>query len=215
MGKKKQQVVSGKASYRSRIKQFIPDCSTDDLKAHPNNWRLHPEAQKSLLTGMLGRIGKIDAIIAYESEKYGGLVIIDGHQRQDMDGTYPVIVLDVSDSEASEILMTYNPLAELATQDTEAYRNLLATVDAAELEASRELAMLAQSVLGEEVVASGSSDDTTLKRVDVKAPPQMIWVVVGVPVNDFGSVNAIVEQLQIVPNVIVEMTPSDWKPPGK
>lgn len=215
MGKKKsnQATVPGQAVFRSRVKRFIPDCATADLKQHPNNWRLHPETQKTLLSGLLDRFGKIDAILAYESEKHGGLVIIDGHQRQEMDGTYPVIVLDVTDEEAAEILLTYNPLAELATHDTEAYRNLLATVNAEELEASRELAMLAQSVLGEQVAADNT--DVALKRVEVKAPPQMIWVVVGVPVNDFGSVNAIVEQLQIIPNVIVEMTPSDWKPEAK
>lgn len=216
MAKKKksgsQPVVSGQAVFRSRVKQFIADCPTADLKQHPNNWRLHPETQKSLLSGLLDRFGKIDAILAYESQKFGGLVIIDGHQRQEMDGTYPVMVLDVTDEEAAEILLTYNPLAELATQDTEAYRNLLATVDAAELEASRELSLLAQSVLGEEVVPSETPENATLKRVEVKAPPQMIWVVVGVPVNEFGAVNSIVEQLHIVPNVIVEMTPSDWKP---
>ena len=211
MGKKRQKPGSGQASFRSRVKQFIQDCPTADLKPHPNNWRLHPEAQKSLLSGMLDRIGKIDAILAYESEKYGGLVIIDGHQRQEMDETFPVIVLDVSDEEAAEILMSYNPLAELATHDTDAYRSLLEMVDVAGEEASRELALLAQSVLGEQVSAA-QSDDVTLKRVEVRSPPKMIWVVCGVPVNEFGAVNNIVEQLRIIPNVIVEMTPSDWNP---
>ena len=215
MGKKKQAVVSGQTMYRTRIKEFIRECPTDTLKEHPQNWRLHPEMQKTILDGMLSRIGKIDAIIAYESEKYGGLVIIDGHLRHSSDATYPVMVLDVNDSEASEILMTYNPLADMAGTDQELYRNIVATIDAEELQANRELALIAKSVLGEEVVASSDSDSATLKRVDVKAPPQMIWVVVGVPVNEFGSVNAIVEQLQIVPNVLVEMTPSDWKPPLK
>jgi hypothetical protein len=215
MAKKKRKAAADEqVSFRSRIKNFIPAYSTKDLKPHPNNWRLHPETQKDLLSGLLDRFGKIDAILAYESERYGGIVVIDGHQRQEMDAEYPVILLDVTDDEASEILMTYNPLAELATQDTEAYRNLLASVNADELQASRELAAIAQSVLGEQVVPDEETP-VTLKRVEVKAPPQMIWVVVGIPINEFGSVNNIVEQLQIIPNVLVEMTPSDWKPPGK
>jgi hypothetical protein len=208
MGKKKQHADQ---SYRSRIKEFKPECPTALLKPHPQNWRLHPEQQKDLLRGMLGSIGKIDAILAYESEKHGGLIIIDGHQRQELDATYPVIVLDVNDDEATKILMTYNPIADLATQDHEAYRGLLATIEAEDLRQSKELAMIAQSVLGEQVT-SAKAEDVVLKRIDVKAPPERIWVVVGVPVNEFGVINSIVEQLQSVPNVIVEMTPSDWMP---
>ena len=215
MGKKKRKAADDEqVSFRSRIKEFIPSFPTKDLKPHPNNWRLHPEAQKDLLGGLLDRFGKIDAILAYDSEKFGGRVVIDGHQRQEMDAEYPVILLDVTDDEAAEILMTYNPLSELATQDTDAYRELLATVNAAELEASRELSAIAQAVLGEQVTPDESAN-VTLKRVEVKAPPQMIWVVVGIPINEFGSVNRIVEQLQMVPNVLVEMTPSDWKPSEK
>jgi hypothetical protein len=215
MAKKKRKAAGDEhVSFRSRIKEFIPSFPTKDLKPHPNNWRLHPEAQKDLLGGLLDRFGKIDAILAYDSEKFGGRIVIDGHQRQEMDAEYPVILLDVTDDEAAEILMTYNPLSELATQDTDAYRELLATIDANELEASRELAAIAQAVLGEQV-APDESANVTLKRVEVKAPPQMIWVVVGIPINEFGSVNNIVEQLQMVPNVLVEMTPSDWKPPEK
>jgi hypothetical protein len=215
MAKKKRKAAGDDlVSFRSRIKEFIPSFPTKDLKPHPNNWRLHPEAQKDLLGGLLDRFGKIDAILAYDSEKFGGRVVIDGHQRQEMDAEYPVILLDVTDDEAAEILMTYNPLSELATQDTDAYRELLATVNAAELEASRELSAIAQSVLGEQVTPDESAN-VTLKRVEVKAPPQMIWVVVGIPINEFGSVNNIVEQLQMVPNVLVEMTPSDWKPSEK
>jgi len=208
MGKKK---TASDQSYRSRIREFLPDCPTALLKAHPNNWRLHPEQQKDLLRGMLSSIGKIDAILAYQSEKHGGLIIIDGHQRQELDQTYPVIVLDVNDDEATKILMTYNPIADLATQDHELYRDLLASLDADDLKQSRELAMIAQSVLGEQV-SSDKPEDVVLKRVDVKAPPERIWVVVGVPLNEYGAVNSIVEQLQLVPNVIVEMTPSDWTP---
>ena len=215
MGKKKRKAADDEqVSFRSRIKEFIPSFPTKDLKPHPNNWRLHPETQKDLLGGLLDRFGKIDAILAYDSDKFGGRVVIDGHQRQEMDAEYPVILLDVTDDEAAEILMTYNPLSELATQDTDAYRELLATVNAAELEASRELSAIAQAVLGEQVTPDESAN-VTLKRVEVKAPPQMIWVVVGIPINEFGSVNNIVEQLQMVPNVLVEMTPSDWKPSEK
>ena len=75
MAKKQAKSNIGQQKYRSRVVEFIPNCPTADLIEHPDNWRLHPEQQKQMLAGLLDRHGKIDAIIAYKSEKYGGLVI--------------------------------------------------------------------------------------------------------------------------------------------
>ena len=203
----------GQPKYRSRIKEFIPAFPTAQLIEHPENWRLHPEQQKQMLAGLLDRYGKIDAIIAYQSEKYGGLVIIDGHQRHDMDAEYPVIVLDVTDAEASEILMTYNPLAEMSVTDKDSYRELLSAIDSEAMENTKAIALLAEYVLGESIIVSQEPEDAVLKRVDVKAPPKMAWTVIGVPIVDFGSVNAVLEQLGIIDGVIIETTSSDWMPP--
>lgn len=202
----------GQPKYRSRIKEFIPSFPTAQLIEHPENWRLHPEQQKQMLAGLLDRYGKIDAIIAYQSEKYGGLVIIDGHQRHDMDAEYPVIVLDVTDSEASEILMTYNPIAEMSVTDKESYRQLMAALDESALKESEALAALAGYVLDESISVSSDPKDTVIKKVEVKPPAKYVWAVVGIPVADFGSVNGILEQLHIVDGVIIETTASDWKP---
>lgn len=202
-----------KQKYRSRVVEFIPDFPTVDLIEHPDNWRLHPEQQKKMLEGLLQRHGKIDAIIAYRSEKYGGLVIIDGHQRHGMDETYPVLVIDVTDAEAAEILLTYNPLGEMSTTDTDSYRELLAAIDANAIEETIAIGLLAEQVLGESIIVSQEQDDATLKRVDVRAPARMAWTVIGIPIVDFGSVNAILEQLNIIDGVIIETTSSDWMPP--
>jgi hypothetical protein len=209
--KKKADPLANK--YRSRIVEFLPAFPTADLIEHPDNWRLHPEQQKQMLAGLLDRYGKIDAIIAYRSEKYGGLVIIDGHQRHGMDAMYPVLVIDVTDQEASEILMTYNPLAEMSTTDKESYRQLMSSIDDNALRESKSLAKLAEYVMGESVIVSETTEDAVLKRVDVKSPPRYVWAVIGVPVADFGSVNSIIEQLGIIEGVIIETTASDWKPP--
>ncbi len=208
--KKKADTLANK--YRSRIVEFLPAFPTADLIEHPENWRLHPEQQKQMLAGLLDRYGKIDAIIAYRSEKYGGLVIIDGHQRHGMDDVYPVLVIDVTDQEASEILLTYNPLAEMSETDKDSYRDLLATIDTQVIEDTKALAFLAEAVLGESVRSDEASDDALLKKVDVRSPPKMAWTVVGIPITEFGSVSMILEQLKIIDNVIIETTSSDWKP---
>jgi len=198
--------------FRSRIKEFIPSCPTEKLIQHPDNWRLHPEQQKQVLGSLLDRHGKVDAILAYESAKYGGLVIIDGHQRQEMDDAYPVLILDVDDAEAAEILMTYNPLAAMSDTDTDSYRRLLAAIEQDEADNAAALSILAESVLGESIIVSQEQEDVTLKRVEVRAPPKMAWIVIGCPLVEFGGATAILDQLQIIEGVIVESTTSDWTP---
>lgn len=201
--------------YKSRIKQFHESLSTDLLIDHPDNWRIHPEHQRAMLGSLLDRHGKIDAIIAYRSERYGGLVIIDGHQRRGADAEYPVIELDVTDEEAAEILLTYNPLSELATTDKDAYRDLMAAIDSQATKDTAAIARLAESVLGESLVSDDEKVEkkiTGLRAMNLKAHPKMIWTVIGVPVSGFGAINTVLEQCKMVDGVMIETVASDWMP---
>jgi hypothetical protein len=57
-------------------------------------------------------------------------MLIDGHLRAETtpDSEVPVLVLDVTEAEADKILLTLDPLAGLATADSEAVKALLAGV---------------------------------------------------------------------------------------
>jgi len=100
-----------------------------DLVPHPRNWRTHPEAQRQALCGVLAEIGYADALLARELPD-GRLQLIDGHLRAEStpDTLVPVLVLDVTDSEAEQLLLTLDPLAGLATTDTVVLDELLAQV---------------------------------------------------------------------------------------
>jgi hypothetical protein len=110
-----------------------------DLVPHELNPRLHSPAQREALEALLGEIGFARSVLAYELPD-GRLKLIDGHLRQDTldpDERITVEVLDVSDDEARKLLLSIDPLAQLADYDTHALDALRQTVasDNAVLEA--------------------------------------------------------------------------------
>ena len=110
---------------RDRVKELrrVP---ASELLANPKNWRIHPEAQRAALRGVLEEIGFADAMIARETPN--GLVLIDGHLRRDVmgDQEVPVLVVDVTAQEAEKMLLTFDPLSMMAHADTDQLVSLLA-----------------------------------------------------------------------------------------
>ncbi len=111
-----------------------------DLVPHESNPRLHSEAQRRILRELLGEIGFARSVLAYELPD-GRLKLIDGHLRKeeiDPAEEIDVEVLDVSDDEARRLLLSLDPLAQLAEYDAKALAELRAVVEA-ESEAVRDL----------------------------------------------------------------------------
>src|SRR5712664_3303913 len=100
-----------------------------DLLANPKNWRIHPKAQTAALRGLLGEVGYADALLARELPD-GRLQLIDGHLRAETtpNAIVPVLVLNVTESEADKILLTLDPIFFNETADTERIGRLLETV---------------------------------------------------------------------------------------
>ena len=131
--------------YRNRIKT-LEYIDSRELTAHPGNWREHPTAQAVALKGALKEVGIAGALLAYRSERQGGaLVVIDGHLRKDAaPQNWPVLILDVDDSEADYLLATHDPLAAMATADAGALDALLSSVQSGEEGVQAMLAELAE-----------------------------------------------------------------------
>jgi DNA modification methylase len=113
--------------YRDRIKE-LKRVRASDLIPSPHNWRRHPQQQEDALRAVLTEVGYADAVLVREVGD--GLEIIDGHLRSSLEGNQeiPVLVLDVSEEEAKQLLLTLDPLAAMAQTDVDALTSLLADV---------------------------------------------------------------------------------------
>jgi hypothetical protein len=81
----------------------------------------------------------------------------------------------------------------------------------ADLDEAQFAAVLAQEVEGKldlelAGVLQEQPVEPELKPVEVKAPPKMAWVLIGIPLVRFSEINADIERMAGLPEVIVEST---------
>ena len=111
---------------RNRIQRHIR-VRAGDLVPHELNPRLHSDAQRQALADLYRHVGFARSLLAYPLPD-GRLKLIDGHLRQalDPDMVVDVEVLDVNDAEARTLLLSLDPLAQLADYDRDALDRLRA-----------------------------------------------------------------------------------------
>jgi len=110
---------------RDRVKEFRR-VKASELGSNPKNWRKHTGKQRGVMKTLLSEIGFAGAVLARESDT--GLVLIDGHLRQEMvdiDFEIPLLILDVTEKEADGILATYDPVSAMAGADSSSLEELL------------------------------------------------------------------------------------------
>ena len=110
---------------KNRIKRHVR-IKASELVPHELNPRLHPEEQRQALQALYDEIGFARSLLAYELPD-GRLKLIDGHLRQDMtpDMEVDVEVLDVDDAEARALLLSIDPIVQMAEVDNRAMDELL------------------------------------------------------------------------------------------
>ncbi|MBI1213581.1 MAG: hypothetical protein GC190_19155 [Alphaproteobacteria bacterium] len=110
--------------FRNRITE-VRHMRASDLLKNKKNWRFHPDAQRSALTGILEKIGIVGALLGRDTKD--GVELINGHLRQDLDPQqfWTVLITDLSDAEVDMVLATHDPLASLAVTDDNALSDLL------------------------------------------------------------------------------------------
>lgn len=114
---------------KNRIKEHRK-IRAGDLVPHELNPRVHTDQQKDALQDLYNEIGFARSVLAYPLPD-GRLKLIDGHLRQSMDpeAIIDVEVLDVTDEEARKLLLSIDPLAQLADYDTQAVASLIDSVN--------------------------------------------------------------------------------------
>ena len=111
------------------------DMPVGELTAHPLNWRKHPKAQASALTGALREVGLVQSVIWNRRTKR----LIDGHLRVELamaarEATLPVTVVDLSEDEERTVLATLDPIGAMAIADKGRLDELLASIHAKDAE---------------------------------------------------------------------------------
>ena len=129
---------------RDRIKE-LRRVKASELHPNPKNWRTHPKQQLDALRGVLAEVGFAGAELARELPD-GSLQLIDGHARAEIagDAEIPVLILDVTESEADKILATFDPLGAMAEADAGKLEELLREVQTGSEALAEMLAELAE-----------------------------------------------------------------------
>ncbi len=154
---------------RDRIKEFRRVPSTE-LTDNDKNWRLHPYAQRRVLQELLEKIGIAGVCTAYYSERNGGkLTLIDGHMRKDeVQADLPTVILDVNDEEADLLLLTLDPMREMA-ESANAQLQALLVVARQETPALEDMLAGLEKQLAESVEEAKAEEEPTL----TEGPPEM------------------------------------------
>ena len=136
------------------------------LVPHPDNWRIHPEKQRAVLSRLLHKIGYVGAITARPIQG-GKYQIIDGHLRAELTShnDIPVLIADITEREAKEMLASGDLLAGMADTDMDALESLIKEVNLSDSSTAKILAEIDEFDFA-------LPEDETLKieQVDVVVP---------------------------------------------
>jgi len=154
---------------RDRIKS-LQRVAASELRPNPRNWRRHPKEQRSALRAVLAEIGFADALLVRECAD-GSFELIDGHLRADQSGTakIPVLVTDLSESEAAKLLALHDPLAAMAETDAAKLNDLLTNIDAGTDELAQLLDSLTPSTPAENTTKAQKGVPTDSKKANALA----------------------------------------------
>lgn len=156
---------------RNRVKE-LRFVKASQLIPCADNWRLHPKRQRDLMKSVLQTIGYADALVARETED-GALALIDGHLRADVspDVEVPVLIVDLNEREAKELLLVHDPIGAMAERDDEAVSRLLE-----DFEATNETL---ERFIGEEFnIPFNGADAKSLKNEKEIAIPNLFQIIV-------------------------------------
>ena len=169
--------------------------SPTELLPNPANDRDHGDRQRQTFRAVAEKVGFAGAFLAYRSPRNGGkLTLLDGHMRQqevDQTKKYPVVVLELTDEQADAVLQTYDPITVL------------------ELARTKAQAML-DSVLAQRTAEASAAREQVLAR-QVETPavpvPQMTqWVLLGIPLAQFGTARTHLAALEKIAAITVKET---------
>lgn len=167
------------------------------LEDNPENWRTHPEEQVRAIKNVLDdpEVGWAGACLFNERTRK----LLDGHARKnavDPKTLVPVLIGDWSPEAEAKIMLTLDPIAMMAQQDSERMQALLAKVPQ-------------DDVLGLLLGEMKPKEQMGLMPKTIERPPTMSWVLVGIPTARFAEIADKVEEFNQMDGVFCEVSLSD------
>jgi hypothetical protein len=166
--------VADSPSWRFRVVERAM-VDPQQLIAHPDNWRAHPDHQRGAMHAAITEIGFLGEV--YVSQRSGR--ILDGHLRvalalRDAVPLIPVGFVDCADdADELKILATYDPIAALAEKDAERFSSIVERADVTH-QALRDVFDSMIGASGGEPASERDDADVDTSPVDVPA----VWGVV-------------------------------------
>lgn len=156
---------------RNRIKE-LRRVKASDLVPNPRNWHLHPAEQKQRMIGLLLEVGTVAAPITRLLPD-GRLMLLDGHMRSDIagDDEIAVLVTDLSEAEAAEVLATFDTIGRQAGEDSELLAQLAAEIEAEDAEVRRMLDELLAAAPAESALAPAAQGAPRRGPVEMELQP--------------------------------------------
>jgi len=154
------------SQFRDRIVE-VKKVKSRELLDNEGNWRLHPDAQRETMTGVLNEVGKADVLLAYYSARHENkLTLFDGHLRKalDPDEEWTVAITDLTDEEADKMLLVLDPLAAMAEMNKARLLDLTDRVNTDDLmvrELLRKMELEAQRISDEDEDGEGEKKEKT------------------------------------------------------
>lgn len=186
-------------SFRDRVIGLVR-ADPSRLLDHPENWRIHPDAQATFLRGVLGDVGIAGVALAFIADENarravvrlkkpearqawldaytGPLMLTDGHLRKKtITQPIPTVVLDLTPEEARRALATHDTAGAMAETDV---AKLRAIVEGSGFDGDV-LARL-RAVVGPEVRPLDDDEEEPVVPTDAlvlkwQTAPGQLWVV--------------------------------------
>lgn len=181
------------SQWQNRIVEY-GEMTADELRANPQNWRIHNAQQQSAAKDLLDEVGWVGPLIVNRAT---GL-IVDGHMRVNLareKGPIPIAFVELTPDEERKVLLLLDPISAMAEADTDMVAALVAETELTANEAAALDGLLADEP---EQVEAGEPETIQLK------PMTTAHVLVSVPIDQWDTIAGLLDQLAEVPDVTVQ-----------
>jgi ParB/Sulfiredoxin domain len=183
----------------------------EELKPHPRNPNQHPIEQIQLLANIIKQTGWRNPIVVSERSGF----ITKGHARYSAARLLQAKVAPTDyqkyaneDEELADMLAD-NRIAELAERDDRVLRDLLASFPADKLELTGYTPADLREMYPPNMDDAAAELEARLETLDLKPPPNMVWMLIGIPFDQWGKVRGNVEALEKVAGITCKTTRND------